>query len=191
MGLHFMGKATSTPLLFQSKLLCFSLFYLFTSLFLALYTLLSQSQCLFRSSPYDPIQTPLFSYPRSYGEHKYAIPTHRSTCSSPVFFSGTLHFFQPVIVELLLSLILIIVFGYLNNGFWFLCLDYWTVLKEIQDLCKNSSLASPVLSYMQGRADSFGGNFSTQKRFSYFDHDNTSVELPCGFLKKFPISNYG
>ncbi|XP_062162134.1 alkaline ceramidase TOD1 [Alnus glutinosa] len=155
MGLHFMGKATSTPLLFQSKLLCFSLFYLFTSLFLALYTTLSQSQCLFRSSPFDPIHTPLFSYPPAYGEHKYAIPTHRSTCSSPVFFS-----------------------------------DYWTVLKEIQDLCKNSLLASPVLTYMQGQADSFGGNFSTQKRFSYFDNENSSVEVPCGFLKKFPIRNY-
>ncbi|KAF5475143.1 hypothetical protein F2P56_006982 [Juglans regia] len=150
-----MGKAISTPLLFQSKLLCFSLFYLFTSLFLALYTSLSQSKCLFRSSPFDPIQAPLFAYPPSYGEHKYAIPTHRSTCSSPVFFS-----------------------------------DYWAVLKEIQDLCKNSSPVSPVLKYMQGHADSFGGNFSTQKRISYFDHENTSVEVPCGFLKNFPINKY-
>ncbi|KAM4101197.1 hypothetical protein ACB094_05G125600 [Castanea mollissima] len=156
MRYHFMGKVTtSTPLLFKSKLLCFSLFYLFTALFLALYTSLSQSKCLFRSSPFDPLQTPLFSYPSSYGEHKYALPTHRSTCSSPVFFT-----------------------------------DYWTVLKEIRDLCRNSSLASPVLSYMQGQADSFGGNFSTQKRISYFDHENSSLEVPCGFLKKFPISNY-
>nr|XP_023889753.1 uncharacterized protein LOC112001806 [Quercus suber] len=156
MRYHFMGKVTtSTPLLFKSKLLCFSLFYLFTALFLALYTSLSQSKCLFRSSPFDPLQTPLFSYPSSYGEHKYALPTHRSTCSSPVFFT-----------------------------------DYWPVLKEIRDLCRNSSLASPVLSYMQGQADSFGGNFSTQKRISYFDHENSSVEVPCGFLKKFPISNY-
>ncbi|KAG7963466.1 hypothetical protein I3843_09G119300 [Carya illinoinensis] len=150
-----MGKVISTPLLFQSKLLCFSLFYLFTSLFLALYTSLSQSKCLFRSSPFDPIQAPLFVYPPSYGEHKYAIPTHRSTCTSPVFFS-----------------------------------DYWVVLKEIQDFCKNSSLVSPVLKYMQGHADSFGGNFSTQKRISYFDHENTSVEVPCGFLKNFPINKY-
>ena len=90
MRYHFMGKVTtSTPLLFKSKLLCFSLFYLFTALFLALYTSLSQSKCLFRSSPFDPLQTPLFSYPSSYGEHKYALPTHRSTCSSPVFFTGT------------------------------------------------------------------------------------------------------
>ncbi|KAB1199933.1 hypothetical protein CJ030_MR0G008960 [Morella rubra] len=156
MGFCFMGKATSTPLLFQSKLLCFSLLYLFLSLFLTLYTSLSQTKCLFRSSPFDPVQTPLFSYPLSYGEHKYAIPTHRSSCSSPVFFS-----------------------------------DYWMVLKEIQDLCKKSWLPSPVLRYMQGQADSFGGNFSTLKRISYFDHENTSVEVPCGFLKKFPVSNYG
>ena len=65
------------------------------------------------------------------------------------------------------------------------------MLKEIRDLCRNSSSALPVLSYMQGQADSFGGNFSTQKRISYFDHENSSVEVPCGFLKKFPISNYG
>ncbi|XP_052179347.1 probable hexosyltransferase MUCI70 [Diospyros lotus] len=87
-----MGKATArtTPLLLQSKLLCFSLLYLFSSLFLALYTSFSSnanSKCLFRSSPFDPIQSPLFSYPSSYGEHKHAVPTLRSSCSSPVFFS--------------------------------------------------------------------------------------------------------
>lgn len=88
-----MGKVTSTPLLFQSKLVCFSLLYLFTSLFLALYTSLSQTKCLFRSSPFDPIQTPLFSYPPNYREHQYAIPTQRKSCSSRIYFSGTLHFF--------------------------------------------------------------------------------------------------
>ncbi|PIA42919.1 hypothetical protein AQUCO_02000395v1 [Aquilegia coerulea] len=83
-----MGKATyKTPLLFQSKLLCFSLFYLFTTLFLALYSSLSSTKCIFRSSPFDPIQTPLFSYPNTYGEHKYAIPTLRSSCISPLYFS--------------------------------------------------------------------------------------------------------
>jgi hypothetical protein len=35
-------------------------------------------------------------------------------------------------------------------------------------LCKNSSLVSPVLRYMQGKADSFGGNFSTQKINNFF-----------------------
>ena len=85
-----MGKliTTTKPLILQSKLLCFSLFYLFTTFFLALYTTLSQSKCFFRSSPSDPIQNPLFSYPSSYGEHKYAVSTTRETCSSPVFFSG-------------------------------------------------------------------------------------------------------
>lgn len=87
-----MGKliTTSKPLILKSKLLCFSLFYLFTTLFLALYTTLSQSKCFFRSSPSDPILNSLFNYPSSYGEHKYAVSTTRSTCSSPVFFSGNL-----------------------------------------------------------------------------------------------------
>ncbi|KAF9616026.1 hypothetical protein IFM89_027965, partial [Coptis chinensis] len=82
-----MEKAYKTPLLFQSKLLCFSLFYLFTTLFLALYSSLSQTKCMFRSSPFDPIQSPLFSYPSTYGEHKYAIPTLRSACISPLYFT--------------------------------------------------------------------------------------------------------
>ncbi|WCJ27398.1 hypothetical protein M5689_009145 [Euphorbia peplus] len=83
-----MGKTKITkPLIFQSKLLCISLLYLSTTLFLAFYTSLHPSLCLFRSSPFDPIQIPLFSYPSSYGQHKYIIPTHRSSCSSPVFFS--------------------------------------------------------------------------------------------------------
>lgn len=92
-----MGKATwktpRAPLFSQSKLLCFSLLYLSTSLFLAHYTsLFSKPKCLFRSSHSDrtqiQIQNPLFSYPASYGEHKYALQTLRSNCSSPVFFSG-------------------------------------------------------------------------------------------------------
>ncbi|KAF5736327.1 hypothetical protein HS088_TW14G00467 [Tripterygium wilfordii] len=156
MEITLMGKANSNkPLIFQSKLLCFSLFYLFTTLFLALYNSLSSTKCLFRSSPFEPIPTPLFLYPPSYGEHKYAIPTHRSSCSSPVYFS-----------------------------------DYWMVFHEIQDFRHNSSVSSRSLMYIQGKSDSFGGNFSTQKRFSYFDHeDNENVEIPCGFLTNFPIRN--
>lgn len=90
-----MGKATSgPPLLFRSKLLCFSLLYLFSSLFLALYSSLSSTKCLifFRSYPSDySIQTHLFSYPPTYGEHKYAVPTLRSSCDSHVNFSGSSH----------------------------------------------------------------------------------------------------
>ncbi|KAG4948648.1 hypothetical protein JHK82_041828 [Glycine max] len=145
---------TSKPLIFHSKLLCFSLFYLFTTLFLALYTSLSQSKCFFRSSPSDPVQNSLFSYPSSYGEHKYAVSTTRSTCSSPVFFS-----------------------------------DYSDVVKEIKN-CRNNNVGySGALRYMQGNLDSFGGNLNTLSRFSYFDHQNDSTEVPCGFLKKFPISD--
>ncbi|KAH7568579.1 hypothetical protein JRO89_XS06G0017700 [Xanthoceras sorbifolium] len=158
-----MGKATSSttattttttpPLFLQSKLFCFSLLYLLTTLFLALYHYLSPTQCLLRSSPFNPVQTPLFTYPPSYGEHKYALTTHRSTCSSPVFFS-----------------------------------DYTVVLREIQEFCGNPSQFTPGLRYVQGNSGSFGGNFSTQKRISYFDHWNDSVEVPCGFFKKFPVS---
>ncbi|KAJ9135872.1 hypothetical protein P3X46_032998 [Hevea brasiliensis] len=144
----------STPLIYQSKLLCFSLLYLFSTLFLALYTSLHPTQCLFRSSPFDPIQVPLFSYPPTYGEHKYAIPTNRNHCSSPVYFS-----------------------------------DYWIALQEIQDLCRNSTVSSQDLRYMEGNGESFGGNFSNQKRMSYFHHLNDSVEIPCGFFKKFPVSD--
>ncbi|KAH7840024.1 hypothetical protein Vadar_011521 [Vaccinium darrowii] len=153
-----MGKATSrVPLLFQSKLLCFSLFYLSSSLFLALYSSLSSTKCLFfRSSPFDPIQTPLFSYPSTYGQHKYAIPTLRSSCTSPVYFS-----------------------------------DYSMVLKEIREFCRNSSLSGfpHHPKYMQGKAQSFGGNFTTQQRISYFDYSDVRLEIPCGFFLEFPISN--
>ncbi|XP_022715546.1 uncharacterized protein LOC111274858 isoform X1 [Durio zibethinus] len=151
-----MGKVTAktTPLFFQSKLLCISLLYLFTTLFLALYHSFSSTKCLFRSSPFDPIQTPLFSYPPSYGEHKYAIPTDRSSCSSPVFFS-----------------------------------DYGMVVEEIHNLCKNFSAFLPALRYLQGKGDTFGGYLSTLKRISYFNHSNNGIKVPCGFFKKFPVSN--
>ncbi|MED6147475.1 hypothetical protein PIB30_044358 [Stylosanthes scabra] len=149
-----MGKliTRTKPLIFQSKLLCFSLLYLFTTLFLAL----SQSKCFFfTSSPLDPIQNPLFSYPSSYGEHKYALSTTRSTCTSPVFFS-----------------------------------DYLDVVKEIKNLIENSSSAEwSALRYMQGNAESFGGKLSTKARLSYFDHQMDNSKVPCGFLKKFPITD--
>ncbi|XP_028764886.1 uncharacterized protein LOC114722933 [Neltuma alba] len=149
-----MGKiiTTSKPLILHSKFLCFSLFYLFSSLSLALYTFLSQSKCLLRSSPFDPIHSSLFSYNSSYHPHKYAASTTRSTCSSPVFFS-----------------------------------DYWDALKDVQNFRDQSSSSPRVLKYMQGNSDSFGGNFSAKRRFSYFDHQNDDRKIPCGFLKKFPI----
>ncbi|CAI9773277.1 unnamed protein product [Fraxinus pennsylvanica] len=107
------------------------------------------------SAPVYPFQTPLFFYPSSYGEHKYGIPTLRSFCNSPVFFS-----------------------------------DYWEVLKEIQEICRNSTaIGSASLKYTQTNADTFGGNFSFENRFSYFDHREDGREIPCGFFKRFPISN--
>ncbi|CAF2091219.1 hypothetical protein BRARA_F03634 [Brassica rapa] len=149
----FISITASPPLYVRSKLLCFSLLYFFTTLSLFLYVSLSRNQCVFRYSPFDPVQTNTFSYPSSYGEHKYALPTHRSSCSSPVFFS-----------------------------------DYWTVLNEIQSICSDSA-SSEKLRYINGNSESFGGNFSTQKRFSYFNHSDNDVEVPCGFFRDFPVSD--
>lgn len=73
--------------------------------------------------------------------------------------------------------------------------DYPTVVKEIKGLCENSSSASSAaaLRYLQGKnADNFGGNLGARERFSYFDRENHGrVEIPCGFLKEFPISESG
>ncbi|KAE8722956.1 CBS domain-containing protein CBSX5-like [Hibiscus syriacus] len=107
-----------------------------------------------RSSPFDPIQSPLFHYPPSYGEHKYAITTHRHSCSSPVFFSG-----------------------------------YGKVVEEIHNSCKNSSAFSPALKYLQAKRDTFGGNLNFKERFSYFNHTNNDINVPCRFLKEFPVSD--
>ena len=79
----------------------------------------------------------------------------------------------------------------LINGLWFLLLDYWMVLNEILHLCQNSSGSSHALRYMKRNSKNFGGNLSTQKRISYFDLLNDSVEVPCGFFKRFPISDPG
>ncbi|KAH9615978.1 hypothetical protein KSS87_014315 [Heliosperma pusillum] len=147
---------TSVPLLCQSKKLCASCLYLFTSMSLALYVSLSPTnKCLlFRSAPFDPIQSPLFSYPSSYGEHKHVLPTFRSSCSSPVFFS-----------------------------------DYSSVLTEIRQSCRNWTHLR--LRYIQGKANTFGGNFSLEKRISSFDQQEQRKEFPCGFFKSFPINHYG
>lgn len=154
MAIVVKGKWERHPLLCHSKLFCFSFFYLFASLFLTIYISVSSSNCPFRFTPFDPIQFPLFSYPSSYGEHKYAIPTHRSSCDSPVFFS-----------------------------------DYKTVAEEIQEFCRNSTpLGSRNLNYMQGNAETFGGNFSFRERVSFFDYRGDGTGIPCGFFKSFPIS---
>ncbi|KAJ9565774.1 hypothetical protein OSB04_001740 [Centaurea solstitialis] len=155
-----MGKLvkTSTPLLCQSKLLCSSLTYLFFSLFLALFTSLSSTKCRFRSSPFDPIQFPLFVYPQSYAENKHSIPSLKSSCDSPVFFS-----------------------------------DYGFVLEEFRRIMEDSSRGNSTgLRYIQGNGNggSFGKNYSVEKRMSYFDYRDGGIEIPCGFLKKLPISDY-
>ncbi|XP_020097774.1 uncharacterized protein LOC109716646 [Ananas comosus] len=149
--------SVKTPLLFQSKSLCFSLLYLLTTLPLSIYVSFSQSGCLFRSPTHRRSPNPrLFSYPGSYGEHKYALPTTRPECSSPAHFSDYAKVFEEI-RELR---------GNLSRG--------------------NSS-ASPVLRYRTGKADTFAGNFSTQMRKSFFNHSDDGVEVPCGFFKEFPI----
>ncbi|KAL0442523.1 UNVERIFIED_CONTAM: hypothetical protein Slati_1975000 [Sesamum latifolium] len=69
--------------------------------------------------------------------------------------------------------------------------NYGAVLEEIKQLCENSTAfgAQSALRYMQGSAESFGGNLSFQKRESYFDHREDGTEIPCGFLRRFPISD--
>ncbi|KAJ0758091.1 hypothetical protein HanLR1_Chr04g0146381 [Helianthus annuus] len=149
-----MGKlvTTSTPLLFQSKLLCFSLSYLFISLFFAFYTSLSSTtKCHFQSSPLYP----LFNYPQSYGQHKHPIPTLHSSCNSPVFFS-----------------------------------DYRVVFDEIRRLVDDPLWDFKGLKYVQGNGGCFGMNNSMHERISYFDYGDGGIEIPCGFFKKFPISDY-
>ncbi|CAA3033710.1 hypothetical protein TSUD_382980 [Olea europaea subsp. europaea] len=42
---------------------------------------------------------------------------------------------------------------------------------------------------MQRNADIFGGNFSVEKRFSYFNHCEDGRDVPCGFFKHFPVCN--
>ncbi|XP_077251022.1 alkaline ceramidase TOD1-like [Tasmannia lanceolata] len=143
-----------TPLLFQSKLLCFSLLYLFTTLFLSLYASLYPTRCIFASLPLDPIQRTQFTYPTTYGEHKYAIPTVHSSCTSAIYFS-----------------------------------DYGLILDEIKDLCRNSSSFSSGLRYLSEKGENFGGNFSAQKRKSYFNHSDDQMEIPCGFMKEFPVTD--
>ncbi|ERN02445.1 hypothetical protein AMTRI_Chr03g141940 [Amborella trichopoda] len=138
--------------LVQSKLLWFSLFSLSISL-LALQASLSNQCTSNEPQPSDQSQLPLFSYPSTYGAHKYAIPTVRSTCNSSLIFQ-----------------------------------DYGSVLKEIQDIVRNRRSCSS-LRYVSGPGVSFAGNLSSAERNYYFDHNNDQVEVPCGFMKDFPIQN--
>lgn len=64
-------------------------------------------------------------------------------------------------------------------------------MKEIKSLRETNRPYSGALRYVQGNADTFGGNLSALARFSYFDHQNHNTEVLCGFLKKFPVSDYG
>lgn len=60
-------------------------------------------------------------------------------------------------------------------------------MKEIRDLSETSS--SSVLRYLEGKSEKFGGNLGAHERFSYFDHQNETIRVPCGFFKDFPISD--
>lgn len=179
----------TTPLLFQSKLLCISLLYLLTTAPLSLYVSFSQRGCLFLSPPL--LSHPLFSYPSSYGEHKHALPASHSSCSSPVFFSGN---------QLDLSIALFSVttskFPYQPFEFLFLLPDYRVAFEEIHNIRSNRSFSptnssSPVLRYLQEKGKTFAGNFSTQKRRSFFYHGDDRAPVPCGFLREFLVKESG
>ncbi|KAI4371808.1 hypothetical protein MLD38_010113 [Melastoma candidum] len=160
----------TTPLLFRSKLLCFSFLYLSLSLILSLLysSSLSPARCLSflsvslssSSSPFLPLpdDNPLFPYPPSYGQHKYSLPSRlpSSSCSSVLEFS-----------------------------------EYGEAARDIGELCRNMTLADRGrLRYMEGKGVSFGGNVSFGRRLSYFDRSRGGVaEIPCGFFKEFPISD--
>lgn len=61
-------------------------------------------------------------------------------------------------------------------------------------MLSNSSSPSSNLSYLLANSDSFAGNFTAHKRFSFFDYrdyGNATVPVPCGFLKKFPVRDSG
>uniref|UniRef100_A0A0D9UY66 TOD1/MUCI70 glycosyltransferase-like domain-containing protein n=1 Tax=Leersia perrieri TaxID=77586 RepID=A0A0D9UY66_9ORYZ len=68
--------------------------------------------------------------------------------------------------------------------------DYKTVLEEINNLSASPS-AAPALRYQNGRRNSFAGNLSTDERRSFFNHTDSSVEIPCGFFKEFPVRKAG
>ncbi|KAH6759445.1 transmembrane protein [Perilla frutescens var. frutescens] len=60
----------------------------------------------------------------------------------------------------------------------------------MQRISENSTnLGAMSLRYMQGIADSFGGNLSLEKRLSHFDQSDDGHEIPCGFFRPFPISS--
>lgn len=74
-------------------------------------------------------------------------------------------------------------------GFFVFLLDYAVVLKKMQRVSENPRILGTR--YMQGIADSFGGNLSLVKRLSHFDQSDDGNEIPCGFFRPFPISNHG
>ncbi|XP_047057547.1 probable hexosyltransferase MUCI70 [Lolium rigidum] len=150
------------PPLLQSKLLCVSLLYLLTTLPLALYVSFSDpsSRCL-----------PLL-----------LIPSTRSSSAATTLFHyprdyGEHKHALPTPRRLCSDPA---VFS-----------DYKTVLEEINGLRRNLTVpprAFPPLRYQNGRRDTFAGNLSTEERISFFTHTDGAVEIPCGFLKDFPIA---
>lgn len=67
--------------------------------------------------------------------------------------------------------------------------------QEIGRMCGVGSGPNPnssALRFLGEAGESFAGNFSTVKRKSFFDHRrNEAAEIPCGFLKEFPVRDSG
>ncbi|KAF3774501.1 hypothetical protein EJ110_NYTH52962 [Nymphaea thermarum] len=90
-----MGKSTSSLLLHSKLFFLFSLLSLSFTLFLLFNPSSLPRRCIpVRFLPSDLIQHPLFFYPTSYGEHKYAIPTVRSSCTISVPFKNYMVVFR-------------------------------------------------------------------------------------------------
>lgn len=80
--------------------------------------------------------------------------------------------------------------------------EYEVAFKEVEEICRNGSRPdSSALGYLErgggggGGGESFAGNFSAKERRLWFDYpgggDDDSMEIPCGFLKEFPIPESG
>lgn len=74
--------------------------------------------------------------------------------------------------------------------------EYGVAFREVEEICRNGSRPdSSALVYLErGGAGSFAGNFSVKERRSWFEYrggDDDPVEIPCGFLKGFPLKESG
>lgn len=111
----------------------------------------------------------------------------------PLFFSLVSILHKKNEFFLIFSIVLDSIFEHFRNGFFVFVSDYSTVSKKIERISEDTtSFGTRSLRYVHGFGESFGGNLSLDERLSHFDRsDDDESEIPCGFFKPFPISNYG